>query len=118
MTDAWARANGDRLAAEGHARIAGAFYNIAFVAMAFVGVIGGAYSRLGYGGRIATVAGAALATRTLGFAAEAAAAKAPLFNLAQYGVPVLGAAIALAVLFAGPRRTSKVSPTLAVAAAA
>jgi lipopolysaccharide export system permease protein len=109
-TDPWARANIDRLAAEGHARIAGSLYNVAFVAMAFAGVVGGAYSRMGYARRIAAVAAAALLTRTLGFAAEAAAATAPVFNLAQYGVPVLGAALALWVVFAPPRRPSRLSP--------
>lgn len=102
-TDAWNRANSDRLAAEGHARIADALYNPAFIAMAFAGVIGGAYSRLGYSGRIAAVAAAALVTRTLGFAAEAAAGKAAVFNLAQYAVPLLGGALALAIVFAPPR---------------
>jgi lipopolysaccharide export system permease protein len=109
-TDPWARANVDRLAAEGHARIADALYNIAFAAMAFAGVIGGGYRRRGYGGRIAAVAAAALLARTLGFAAEAAAAKAPGFNLAQYGVPILATALALAVLYAPPRRTSRGAP--------
>ena len=112
-TDAWARANVDRLAAEGHARIAGSLYNIAFVAMAFAGVIGGAYSRMGYGGRIAAVAAAALLTRTLGFAAEAAAATAPALNLAQYAVPILGLALALWVVFAPPRRPSRRSAAIA-----
>jgi lipopolysaccharide export system permease protein len=110
LGDPWAKANIDRLAAEGHARIADALYNPAFIAMAFAGVIGGAYSRLGYGGRIAVVAGAALLTRTLGFAAEAAAAKSPAFNLAQYAVPLLGGGLALAVVFASPRRSSRASP--------
>jgi lipopolysaccharide export system permease protein len=104
MSDTWARANVDRLAAEGHARVAGSLYNVAFIAMAFAGAIGGAYSRRGYGARIAAVAAAALLTRTLGFAAEAAAAKTPVLNLAQYGVPILGAALALLVIFAPPRR--------------
>ena len=103
-SDPWVRANVDRLAAEGHARIAGSIYNIAFVFMAFAGVIGGSYSRMGYGARIAAVAAAALVTRTLGFAAEAAAAKAPVFNLAQYGVPILATALALLVVFAPARR--------------
>jgi lipopolysaccharide export system permease protein len=111
-TDAWVRANIDRLAAEGHARSAGSLYNIAFIALAFAGVIGGGYSRMGYGRRIAAVAGAALILRTLGFAAEAAAAKAPVFNLAQYGVPVLGAALALAVVFAPARRAARASPEI------
>jgi lipopolysaccharide export system permease protein len=114
--DPWARANVDRLTAEGHARIAGSLYNIAFIAMAFAGVIGGAYSRLGYGGRIAAVAGAALLTRTLGFAAEAAAAKSPVFNLIQYGVPMAGAAWALAVVFAPPRRSTQRFPAIGGAA--
>lgn len=97
-TEAWARANVDRLAAEGHSRIAGALYNLAFTAMAFAAVVGGAFTRMGYGRRIAAVAGAALLTRTLGFATEAAAATTPAANIAQYAVPLLATAAAMWVV--------------------
>jgi hypothetical protein len=35
-----------------------------------------------------------------------------VFNLAQYGVPVLGATLALAVVFAPARRAARASPEI------
>ena len=109
-TEAWARANLDRLTAEGHARIAGSLYNIAFMAMAFATVVGGTFNRFGYSRRIAAVAFAALLTRTLGFGAEAAAAALPSANSAQYAIPLTATAAALFVVFASPRRASWPAP--------
>ncbi len=83
----WERANVRPLLAEGHARLAAPLYNIAFMFLALAAVIGGAFSRLGYGARIAAVAVAALLARTLGFATEAAASASPGLNALQYGVP-------------------------------
>ncbi len=100
----WEQANRKKLLAEGHARLAGALYNIAFMAMALAGVLGGSFSRLGYGQRIAATAVAALVLRTLGFAAQAAAGGAPVFNLLQYLLPAAATALALGVLFAPLRR--------------
>ncbi len=106
-SDTWTRTNVDRLAAEGHSRIAGSLYNVAFMAMAFAGVVGGAFNRTGYGGRIAAVASAALVARTLGFGAEAAAATLPAANVAQYAIPLLATGLALWVVFAAPRRDAR-----------
>ena len=44
---------------------------------------------MGYGARIAAVAGVAVVARTLGFAVQAAAGAHPALNALQYGVPVL-----------------------------
>jgi lipopolysaccharide export system permease protein len=93
------RANRWRLLAEGHARLSGPLYNIAFMAMAFAGVVGGSFSRMGYGARIAAVAGAALFVRTLGFAALVAAGSKPELNFLQYAAPLLALMAAAAVIF-------------------
>lgn len=72
---------------EGHARIATALYNPAFMLLSLCAVIGGPFSRMGYGARIAAAAGVAVAVRTFGFAAQAAAEAAPAWNLLQYLAP-------------------------------
>lgn len=104
LTRGWERANRKKLLAEGHARLAGALYDIAFMAMALAGVLGGPFSRLGYGQRIGATALAALVLRTLGFAAQAAAGGAPAFNLLQYLLPLAATAASAVILFAPLRR--------------
>jgi lipopolysaccharide export system permease protein len=101
--ESWDAANVGPMLAEGHARIAAPLYNLAFMAMALAAVIGGPFSRLGYGPRIALVAGAALVTRTLGFAAQGAAGQAPDLNVVQYLTPLAATAVSALILF-GPRR--------------
>ncbi len=108
----WERANLDPMLAEGHSRIAGPLYNLTFMAMALAGVIGGSFSRLGYGARIAVVALTAIVVRALGFAVQVAAASAPILNPLQYIVPLAALAIAMMVVF-GRRRTAR-SLTLGV----
>jgi lipopolysaccharide export system permease protein len=99
MREAWDEANVGPLLAEGHARLAAPLYNLAFMAMALAAVLGGSFSRLGYGRRIALVSAAALVTRTLGFAIQGVAGSAPLMNLAQYLVPALAMCGAAVILF-------------------
>ncbi len=96
---AWERANIAKMLAEGHSRLATPLYNIAFMAMALAAVIGGGFSRMGYGGRIAMAATAALFIRTLGFAMQAAAASTPLLNILQYLVPVIAVVGSCLILF-------------------
>jgi lipopolysaccharide export system permease protein len=103
---AWERANLAKLLAEGHSRLAAPLYNIAFMFMALAAVIGGAFSRLGYGARMAVVAGAALVVRTLGFAVQAAAGSAPALNAVQYLIPAGAVAVSAMVLFGGRTRPS------------
>lgn len=63
----WEKANRLKLLAEGHARLATPLYNIAFMALAVSAIIGGGFSRLGYGRRIALMGGVAALTRIVGF---------------------------------------------------
>ena len=95
----WERRNRLDLLAQGHARIATPLYNIAFMAMALSAIIGGGFSRLGYGRRIATTAACAALTRLLGFLALSAAGDNGWLNIAQYLVPIAATAIALATVF-------------------
>ena len=106
---AWERDNVGKMLAEGHSRIAAALYSVAFMTMALTAVIGGSFSRLGYGARIAAVAFAALVTRVAGFSAQAAAGASPALNLMQYLIPLGATAIALTLLF-GRRRLVHAGP--------
>jgi lipopolysaccharide export system permease protein len=100
----WDAANVRPMLAEGHARIAAPLYNIAFMAMALAAVIGGQFSRIGYGPRIGLVAAAALVTRTLGFAIQGAASQAPALNVLQYATPLIATGVSALILFAPRRR--------------
>ncbi|MEO8926196.1 MAG: LPS export ABC transporter permease LptF [Caulobacteraceae bacterium] len=106
----WERANRAKMLAEGHSRLAAPLYNIAFMFMALAAVIGGAFSRLGYGARMAAVAAGAVVARTLGFAAQAAAGAAPALNVLQYAIPLGAAAVAAWVLFGGRTKPTGARP--------
>jgi lipopolysaccharide export system permease protein len=99
LTQDWERKNRDKLLAEGHARLSTPLYNITFMGFALWAIIGGGFSRLGYGRRIAIIAGVAAVIRILGFVVEAAAESSPWLNVLQYAVPLLGAAWALRAIF-------------------
>jgi len=94
--------------AEAHSRLATPLYNIAFMALALAGVIGGSFSRTGYGRRIAIVAAIAIAIRILGFGAQAACDAAPALNVLQYAIPLIPTWIALRQLFS--QKVVKVVP--------
>ncbi len=113
MRGAWERENRDKMLAEGHSRIATPLYNLAFMALALAAVIGGAFSRLGYGARIAAVAAVALVSRILGFAVQEAAGGAPALNAVQYMVPIATLAIAMTVVLG-----ARVRPRFAISEAA
>lgn len=109
----WDRANSTAMLAEGHARITAPLYNLAFMSLALAGVLGGSFSRMGYGTRMASVAGAALITRVLGLAAQGVAGHAPQLNFLQYAVPlvaVAGGAIALFGQGIWPRNGRDLNP--------
>ncbi|HEY2662481.1 MAG TPA: LPS export ABC transporter permease LptF [Caulobacteraceae bacterium] len=99
LTQLWERQNRKKMLAEANARLATPLYNITFMAMALAAVIGGAFSRLGYGRRILVVCAAAAVIRILGFGAQAACAGQPWLNLIQYAIPLGGAWWAFAQLF-------------------
>ncbi|HJQ56231.1 MAG TPA: LptF/LptG family permease, partial [Vineibacter sp.] len=104
----WERRNRLELLAEGNARIASPLYNIAFMALALNAIIGGGFSRLGYGRRIAGMAALAMLTRIVGFVVQAASDGNVWLNVLQYAVPLLALALSLRSIFrrraAPPRR--------------
>jgi lipopolysaccharide export system permease protein len=104
LSQPWEQHNRKALLAEGHARIASPLYNLAFMAMALAAIIGGGFSRLGYGRRIATMAGLAALTRIIGFVVQAACAGNVWLNVLQYAVPLLALGFALRSIFRRPAR--------------
>lgn len=97
----WERRNREGLLAEGHARIATPLYNIAFMALALNAIIGGGFSRLGYGRRIAAMGAIAAGVRLLGFLAQSGAEDEAWLNLLQYVIPLATIWAALAAIFKG-----------------
>ena len=95
----WERKNRLSLMAEGHARLSSPLYNIAFMAMALSAILGGGFSRLGYGKRIASLGAAAAAVRILGFGIQSASEADAWLNVLQYVVPIGATAIALRSVF-------------------
>jgi lipopolysaccharide export system permease protein len=95
----WEQRNRVKMIAEFHSRLSSPLYNLAFMAMALNAVIGGAFSRLGYGRRIAMIAGVAAFVRILGFAVQAACDDNAALNLLQYSVPLIATWWALAQIF-------------------
>jgi len=81
--------------AEANARIANPLYNLAFVMLAIVSVLGGRFSRNGYARRIAIAAAAAAATRIFGVVVETASASAWIINILQYVVPMIPIIVSL-----------------------
>lgn len=87
------------LAAEGHSRLSAPLYALMAVAMALAAILGGAFSRTGYGFRIARAAGAFLVVRIVGYGVVAASAWNGWLNVLQYLLPLAATAIALRLLF-------------------
>lgn len=93
------RRDANKLYAEGHSRIAAAIYPVTFMALALVGVLGGAFSRLGYGRNIARVAVIAIVVRIAGFGVQPLAESVALLNVLQYLVPIVPIVWAFRTLF-------------------
>ncbi len=99
LTQTWERKERKAMLAEANARLSAPLYNIAFVAMALAAVIGGAFSRLGYGRRIVAVGAGAAVARILGFAAEAGCVGIEWLNIVQYLIPLAATGWAFHTLF-------------------
>ena len=98
----WEKRNRTSLLAEGHSRLASPLYNVAFMAMALAAILGGGFSRLGYGRRIAVVGGIAAVVRILGFVVQAACDDSAWLNVLQYAVPLAATGLALRSVFRQP----------------
>jgi len=99
LTQPWERKERVPMLAEANARLSAPLYNIAFMAMALAAVIGGSFSRLGYGRRIIAVGAAAAVARILGFAVEALCAGSVWLNVVQYLIPMAATGWAFSALF-------------------
>jgi len=97
------------LVAEGHSRLASPLYALVAMSLALTAILGGAFSRNGYSGRIAKAAGAFLVVRVVGYGLVAASAWNGSLNALQYLLPIVVTAIALRLLFRAlkPRRRRK-----------
>jgi lipopolysaccharide export system permease protein len=99
LQQGWEQRNRLSLLAEGHARLSSPLYNIAFMAMALSAILGGGFSRLGYGRRIALMGAAAALVRIAGFGVQSACDDSAWLNIAQYLVPLAATAFALRSVF-------------------
>ncbi|CAN5867821.1 LPS export ABC transporter permease LptF [soil metagenome] len=95
----WEKQNRNKMLAEGNARLTTPLYNLTFMSFALLAIIGGGFSRLGYGRRIATVGALAVAVRILGFVIQAGSESEPWLNILQYVVPLGAMALALRGIF-------------------
>lgn len=94
------------LMAEGHLRLSAPLYALMAMALALTAIIGGPFSRTGYGSRIAKAAAAFLIIRVAGYGIVSASAWNSWLNIFQYLLPIVATAIALRLLFRAlkPRR--------------
>lgn len=89
MSSHYDQRNVDRFLAEAHARLSAPLLNIALALIALVCVLGGEFSRRGYGRRIMIASVAALIVRLVSVALQAAATDEPDLNAVQYAVPLI-----------------------------
>jgi lipopolysaccharide export system permease protein len=91
-----------KMLAEAHARLSSPLYVPTFVMFAILAVIGGAFSRMGYGRQIALAAAAAIGVRLAGALIQAACENSPWLNVLQYLIPLVPGWWAARRLFRGP----------------
>jgi lipopolysaccharide export system permease protein len=101
-----------KMLAEAHARLSSPLYVPTFAMFAILAVIGGGFSRLGYGRQIAVAAAAALGVRLVGALIQAACENSPWLNILQYVIPLVPGWWAARRLFRGPRVGAKPSAGL------
>tara|TARA_R110002051_G_scaffold76526_3_gene139927 strand:+ start:616 stop:1752 length:1137 start_codon:yes stop_codon:yes gene_type:complete len=87
------------LLAEAHSRLSSPLYALTAMAIALAAIMGGAFSRTGYGARIGKAAAAFLVLRVLGYIVVAASAWNGWLNLLQYLLPIAASAVALRLVF-------------------
>ena len=94
------------LLAEAHSRLSSPLYALTAMALALSAIMGGTFSRTGYGWRMARAAAIFLVVRVFGYGIVAASAWNGWLNVFQYLLPLVAAALALRMLFRAlrPRR--------------
>jgi lipopolysaccharide export system permease protein len=80
--------NADTFLAEAHARLTTPLLSLAMALLAIVAVLGGDFSRQGYGRRISLAGGGAATILAVQLALQSAAADDPALNLAQWALPL------------------------------
>ena len=101
---AWDWRHRDQLLAEGHYRLSAPLYNPALVLIALAALLGGEFSRSGYGRRIAIAGATALGVRLVGFAVQSACADDPMLNPLQYAVPISAGLIGAYIALRNPKK--------------
>lgn len=91
----WDRDNAGRLVAEGHARLAAPLYAVAYALMAIAALIGGSYSRQGYGARIVIACVGAIGLRVVGFLVQSLAASTGVYWLVYTPMAIVAVISAL-----------------------
>lgn len=112
LTQDWEQRNKGKLLAEGHSRFAAPLYNIALMTMALAAVLGGSFSRMGYGKRMAAVGAAAAVVRIAGFGVQAACEDSAWLNVLQYMTPLAAMWWGLSQIFrqkVSPRRAARMA---------
>ncbi len=89
----------DELLAEAQSRLSSPLYALTAIATALAAILGGGFSRTGYGLRIARASAAFLLVRIIGYAVVAASAWNAWLNVFQYLLPLTAAALALRLMF-------------------
>ncbi|HTI66520.1 MAG TPA: LPS export ABC transporter permease LptF [Caulobacteraceae bacterium] len=107
LTQLWEQRNRRQMLAEAHYRLSSPLYSLTCMALALWAVLGGSFSRLGYGRRVARAALLAVVIRIVGFGVQAACSSSEELNVLQYVVPVLPTLMAAVAVFRnGPRAAS------------
>jgi lipopolysaccharide export system permease protein len=94
--------NAQDFQAEATSRIASPLLSIALAMIALVGVLGGEFSRRGYGRRIMIAGGIALLVRVVPIALQSAAQDEPSLNPVQIALPLV-VILVCSVMLAGKR---------------
>lgn len=98
--------NSQDFQAEATSRIASPLLSIALAMIALVGVLGGDFSRRGYGRRIMIAGGIALLVRVVPIALQSAAQDEPALNPVQIALPLI-VILACSVMLSGKRPKRK-----------
>lgn len=97
----------ERAWAEAHYRLSSPLYSLAFALIAAAAFLAGDHSRMGHSRRVMMAVAAGMTMRLVGFGVQSASADDAAMNIAQYLVPLAGAAGALAVIYWPARRRPK-----------
>ena len=106
MTEHYDIQNAQDFQAEAASRLSSPLLSIALAMIALVGVLGGDFSRRGYGRRIMIAGGIALLVRVIPIALQSAAQQDPALNPVQIALPLV-VILACSVMLSGKRSKRK-----------